>query len=385
MAPPVDDVELCRALIRCPSVTPVDAGALAVIATALEGLGFTCHRLPFGGNERPRVENLYARLGTRPPHLCFAGHTDVVPPGTANLWSVDPFAAHVRDGRLFGRGAADMKAAIACFVAAAADHLGRRTTPLPGSLSLLITGDEEGPALDGTAKVLSWLKDRGERLDACLVGEPTSEHRLGDTIKIGRRGSLNARLVVHGTQGHAAYPQLADNPLRRLIGMLTALDRTPLDGGTAHFEPSTVTLTSIDVGNPVTNLIPARAEALFNVRFNELHSAGAIAAWIEERCQPFGGRYEISTECSGEAFLSPPGHLTDLLSDAIERLTAIRPRLGTSGGTSDARFIKDLCPVAELGMVGETAHKVDENVPLADVRTLTRIYGAVLDGFFADS
>jgi succinyl-diaminopimelate desuccinylase len=309
----------------------------------------------------------------------------VVPPGTANLWSVDPFAAHVRDGRLFGRGAADMKAAIACFVAAAADHLGRRTTPLPGSLSLLITGDEEGPALDGTAKVLSWLKDRGERLDACLVGEPTSEHRLGDTIKIGRRGSLNARLVVHGTQGHAAYPQLADNPLRRLIGMLTALDRTPLDGGTAHFEPSTVTLTSIDVGNPVTNLIPARAEALFNVRFNELHSAGAIAAWIEERCQPFGGRYEISTECSGEAFLSPPGHLTDLLSDAIERLTAIRPRLGTSGGTSDARFIKDLCPVAELGMVGETAHKVDENVPLADVRTLTRIYGAVLDGFFADS
>lgn len=377
----VDPLTLSRALIRCPSVTPHDAGALDVLAAALEGLGFACHRLRFEEAGTAPVDNLYARLGEGEPNLCFAGHTDVVPAGPG--WSVDPFAAEVRDGRLFGRGAADMKCAIACFVAATARWLadggGRK-----GSVSLLITGDEEGPAVNGTRKVLSWLNERGERLDACLVGEPTNPANLGEMIKIGRRGSLNVRLRVDGEQGHAAYPERADNPIPRLVRMLAALGAEPLDLGTDWFQPSTLTITSVDVGNAATNVIPAEARAAFNIRFNDSHTAQSLRDWIEARWRAVGGRYLIDSQCSGEAFLCRPGPFVAGVVSAVTAVTGRTPDLSTSGGTSDARFIKDVCPVCEFGMVGESAHKVDENVPLDDLERLSRIYRGVLDGVLGE-
>ena len=379
----IDPVELSRALIRCPSVTPAEAGALDVLRQALEPLGFACERLRFEENGTAPVDNLYARRGDRPRNFCFAGHTDVVPPGDAAAWTVDPFAAEIRDGRLYGRGASDMKSAIACFVAAAARFLERRAGDAGGSISLLITGDEEGPSINGTKKVLHWLAARGETLDACLVGEPTNPSALGEMIKTGRRGSLNAVLEVEGVQGHSAYPHLADNPIPRLVRMLAAIDATPLDRGTPRFQPSTVAITSVDVGNPATNVIPARAIARLNVRFNDLHTGQSVAAWIDARCAEVGGRFDLRTECSGESFLCPPGPLSRIVADAIRRVTGREPELGTTGGTSDARFIKDFCPVCEFGMPGETAHKVDENVAVADIEALTRIYEAVLEGFFA--
>ena len=380
---PVDPLALGRALIRCPSITPVDAGALDVLQAALEGLGFACTRLPFSEPGTADVDNLYARIGVGSPNFCFAGHTDVVPVGDEAAWTCDPFGGEVRDGRLYGRGASDMKAAIACFTAAAGRFLADRGDGFEGSLSLLITGDEEGPSVNGTRKVLGWLGERNEDLDACLVGEPTNPNALGDMIKIGRRGSLNCFLTVHGVQGHAAYPEIADNPIPRLVRMLAALGGTPLDHGTEHFGPSTLTVTTVDVGNPATNVIPARARAGFNIRFNDRHTADSLRAWIEDRCREADGRFELRTEGSGEAFLCPPGRLSRILADAVERVTGRRAELSTSGGTSDARFIKDVCPVAEFGMAGGTAHKVDENVAVADVATLTDIYGAVLADFFA--
>jgi succinyl-diaminopimelate desuccinylase len=379
----IDPVELSRALIRCPSVTPADAGALAVMQQALEPFGFACERMRFQEEGTPPVDNLYARLGDRPPNFCFAGHTDVVPPGDAAAWTVGPFTAEIRDGRLYGRGAADMKVAIACFAAAAARFRAARSHDLPGSISLLITGDEEGPSINGTKKVLRRLAERGETLDACLVGEPTNPSALGEMIKIGRRGHLNAVLTVEGVQGHSAYPHLADNPIPRLVRMLAAIDATPLDRGTSHFQPSTVAITSVDVGNPATNVIPARATARLDVRFNDLHTGQSVAAWIDARCAEVGGRFHLRTECSGESFLCPPGPLSRIVADAVRRVTGREPELGTTGGTSDARFIKDFCPVCEFGMPGETAHKVDENVAVADIEALTRIYEAVLEGFFA--
>lgn len=379
-----DALGLARALIRCPSVTPADEGALGVLAAALSQLGFACHRLRFEAAGTPPVDNLYARLGDDGPNFCFAGHTDVVPVGDAGAWTVPPFAAEVRDGRLWGRGASDMKAAIACFVAAAARTLAGRDRPLPGSLSLLITGDEEGPAINGTAKVLDWLQRRGERLDACLVGEPTNPRVLGEMVKIGRRGSLNAVVVAHGVQGHAAYPDLADNPIPRLVALLASLSADPLDHGTPHFQPSTLTLTSIDVGNPAANVIPAKASARLNVRFNDLHSADGVRAWLQRRIDAVGGRFELRTECSGEAFLTAPGRLSQMVAAAVASVTGREPELSTSGGTSDARFIKDFCPVVEFGMPGESAHKVDENVGIDDIERLTAVYAAVLDRYFAD-
>ena len=378
----LDPVALTQALVRCPSVTPADAGALDVLRDALEPLGFVCHRLRFEEEGTAPVDNLYARLGTRGPNLCFAGHTDVVPPGDPAAWAADPFAGAIVDGRLYGRGASDMKAAVAAFAAAVARRIGRAGPP-PGSISLLITGDEEGPAVNGTRKVLDWLADRGEVLDACIVGEPTNPNYLGEMIKVGRRGSITGYLTVYGTQGHVAYPHLADNPLPRLVRMLAALTAEPLDRGNAHFQPSTLAITTIDVGNPADNVIPARGSASFNIRFNDEHTSDGLKDWIRRTCDAVGGDYELRFRVSGESFLTPPGRLSDLVADAVERVTGHRPELSTTGGTSDARFIKSHCPVVEFGIVGQTMHKVDEHVAVDDVERLTGIYEAVIDGFFA--
>ena len=375
-------LELARALIRCPSVTPADAGALDVLQAALEELGFSCHRVLGDAPESAPIDNLYARLGTAAPNFCFAGHTDVVPVGDRAGWRDDPFAAEVRDGRLYGRGASDMKGAIAAFVSAAARFLADKQDGWDGSISLLITGDEEGPAINGTRKVLEWMDAREERIDLCLVGEPTNPERLGDMIKIGRRGSLNARLSVLGTQGHAAYPHLADNPLPRMIAMLGRLCAARLDDGSAHFQPSNIEITSIDVGNEATNVIPAKAEAAFNIRFNDSHSSESLVAWLHEQFGAVGGEYVLDVHVTGEAFLTPPGELSALISGAVEATTGRVPELSTTGGTSDARFIKDYCPVAEFGLVGQTMHKIDENVSCADIETLTEIYLKVLETYF---
>ncbi len=384
---PLDAIDLARRLIRCPSVTPAEGGALDLLEGVLSGLGFTCHRLPFSEPGTADVDNLYARLGTQGRNFCFAGHTDVVPVGDAKDWRADPFGAEIVDGTLYGRGAVDMKSAIACFVAAAARFLETRGGEFDGSMSLLITGDEEAAAINGTPKMLAWLAERGETLDACLIGEPTSNENLADMIKIGRRGSLNGRLTVHGTQGHAAYPQLADNPLHHLLRMLDAVTAEPLDAGNAHFQPSSLQLTTIDVGNGAGNVIPAKAETALNVRFNDEHDGTGIEAWLRRRFDAAldtsrGAHYELAVRVSGESFLCPPGPLSDLLSQAVETVLGRTPELGTTGGTSDARFIKDHCPIAELGLLNATAHKVDEHVSLEDLRELSAVYGAVLDGYF---
>ncbi len=378
----MDPVELSQALIRCPSVTPTDEGAMDVLQHALEKMGFTCHRLPFsdGGDE---VQNLYARIGEEAPNFCFAGHTDVVPVGNADEWSVDPFAAEIRDDRIFGRGAADMKTAIAGFVTAASNFLGARRDGFPGSISLLITGDEEGDAVNGTVRVLDWLKEQGETLDACLVGEPTNPETLGEMIKIGRRGSMTVALTVRGASGHTAYPDLADNPIDRLLKMLSALTEKPLDDGSEHFPASIPVITTVDVGNPVSNVIPAEARAGINIRFNDRHTGAALEKLLKERFDEVGGDYEMSVRVAGEPFFFPPGALSNLVADAVKKTTGRTPEFSTTGGTSDARFIKDHCPVCEFGMSNQTAHKADENALIADVRTLADIYEAVLDGFFA--
>jgi succinyl-diaminopimelate desuccinylase len=351
-------------------------------------LGFACHRLVFSEPGTADVDNLYARIGGPGRQFCFAGHTDVVPVGDRAAWRVDPFAGAVQDGQVIGRGAADMKGAIACFVAAAADVLAHHNGNLGGAISLLITGDEEGDAVNGTRKVLDWLKARGEVPDVCLVGEPTSDEALGDMVKIGRRGSLTARLTVHGTQGHTAYPHLADNPVHHLVAMLHAVTAEPLDQGSEHYSASTLQLSSIDVGNPTGNVIPAQATAAFNIRYNDKHSGASLEAWLREKFDGAiesarGARYELAVRVSGDSFLCPPGPLSDLVCTATEGVTGRRPALGTTGGTSDARFIKDFCPVAELGLLNATAHKVNEQVPVADLRQLRAIYRAVLQGYFA--
>ncbi len=369
-----DPLPLAQALIRRPSVTPDDAGAIDVLIGALSGLGFTCHDLTFATGGTP-IRNLYARLGEGGPNLCFAGHTDVVPPGQG--WTVDPFGGQVIGDRLFGRGAADMKGAVACFVAAVARFLA--DGPPAGSISLLITGDEEGPAVDGTVKVLDWLEARGERLDFCIVGEPTNPRHLGEMMKIGRRGSLNARLTVFGTQGHAAYPHLADNPIPRLLAMLGRLTERPLDEGSAHFQASTLTVTTVDVGNPVTNLIPAQARAGFNIRFNDRHSGRSLEEWIRRVCAEIGGEWDLAVAVSGESFLTQPGALSRAMAEAVQAVTGRQPEPSTSGGTSDARFIRRVCPVVEFGLVTTTMHKADEQVALADLEGLTAIYQAALD------
>jgi succinyl-diaminopimelate desuccinylase len=376
--------DLAAELIRRPSVTPRDEGALDLLAARLQALGFSCHRLAFGEGAA-RIENLYARRGSGRPNLCFAGHTDVVPTGPLEAWSFDPFAGGFADGVLQGRGAVDMKGAIAAFVAAAEDFLAARGEGFAGSISLLITGDEEGAAVNGTKKVLEWLHARGERLDAAVVGEPTSARALGDMIKIGRRGSLNARLAVEGVQGHTAYPHLADNAAHRLVRMLAALIAAPLDAGSRHFEPSALQISTIDIGNPATNVIPARAQAVFNIRFNDLWTSEGLKRWIVGRLDAVGGRYALDVSVSGEAFLTPPGLVSECLAEAIRHVTGRAPELSTTGGTSDARFIQAHCPVAEFGLVGLTMHKADERVDLADLEALSAIYREFLERFFARS
>lgn len=364
-----DPLPLLQSLIRCASVTPADDGAQAVLAGELRRLGFAVHSLRFGA-----TENLFARRGAGGPHLCFAGHTDVVPPGGA--WRHGPFAGQVADGAVFGRGACDMKGAIAAFVAAVESVLAEGEPA--GSISLLITGDEEGPALDGTVRVLEWLAARGEIPDFCLVGEPTNPTALGDVIKIGRRGSLNAQVTVRGVQGHVAYPQRADNPVHRLVAALGALTAAPLDGGTEWFEASGLQVVSVDVGNAAYNVIPAAATARLNIRFNDLHSGESLSRWLRETVAAHAADFELDITVGGEAFLTAPGAFTTLLSDAVRAVTGREPRLDTGGGTSDARFIARYCTVAEFGLVGASMHKTDENVPLADLHMLTEIYAAVL-------
>jgi len=365
----MDPLPLLQDLIRCPSVTPAEAGALRVLEAALAPLGFTCTRLRFG-----EVKNLFARRGKGGPHLCFAGHTDVVPPGDPAGWSADPFGAELRGGLVYGRGATDMKGGIAAWVAAVA----RIPQDSPGSLSLLITGDEEGPAINGTVKVLEWMEAHGHRPDMCLVGEPTSKAVLGDTIKIGRRGSLNAALTVHGTQGHSAYPQRADNPVHRLVRVLHRLTAEPLDAGSRWFEPSTLQVTSVDVGNAATNVIPAAAHAKLNIRFNDLHSSRSLEAHLRSALEAEDARYDLDLSCSGESFLTQPGPFVEALRTATRQATGIEPTLDTGGGTSDARFIARYCPVAELGAVGTTMHKADECTPVAELRALADLYARVI-------
>jgi succinyl-diaminopimelate desuccinylase len=379
-------IELAQALIRCPSVTPLEAGALQLLTRVLAPAGFRCERLTFTEDGTPAVDNLYARIGSGVPHLCFAGHTDVVPPGDERLWSHPPFGGEIADGVLYGRGAADMKGGIACFAAAALDYVASQGPAFEGSVSLLITGDEEGPAINGTCKVLDWMAAKGERPDHCVVGEPTNTKRLGESIKIGRRGSLNGKLTVKGVQGHVAYPHLANNPVKGLIAVLARFYDAPLDYGSAHFSASNFEVTSIDVGNPATNVIPAKAEAAFNIRFNDRHTPAALEALLREQgAQALSGTgldFALAFEPPNHAFLTEPGPLDALLSQAVGQITGLTPTLATDGGTSDARFIKDLCPVVEFGLLTATVHKVDEQVALSDLAELTAIYRRFLELYF---
>jgi succinyl-diaminopimelate desuccinylase len=370
-----DPLPLAQSLIRCASVTPADAGAQDALCETLGRLGFRIHRLRYG-----EIENIFARLGNGGRHICFAGHTDVVPVGAVH-WRTDPFGGEVRDGALYGRGACDMKGAIAAFVAGVAQHLEQGTPN--GSVSLLITGDEEGPATDGTVKVLEWMRANDQIPDFCLVGEPTCPAKLGDMIKIGRRGSVNMKIEVHGTQGHVAYPQRADNPVHRLIQALDALTSAPVDAGTDWFEASSLQVTSFDVGNGATNVIPASARAALNIRFNDEHSGASLTAWVRATMSRYAKRFDLESSISGESFLTKPGPLVDILRRAIVRATGIDPKLDTGGGTSDARFIANYCPVAEFGLVGATMHQTDECVPVEELRDLARIYRDILAAFLA--
>jgi succinyl-diaminopimelate desuccinylase len=370
-----DPLPLAQNLIQCDSVTPADGGSQQVLADALTGLGFTVHRLRYG-----EIENIFARRGTEGRHFCFAGHTDVVPVGAVN-WRDNPFGAAVRDGVLYGRGACDMKGAIAAFVAGVARYL--QNGGSKGSISLLITGDEEGPAVDGTVKVLQWMKAHEQIPDFCLVGEPTCPVKLGDMVKIGRRGSVNFKIEVHGTQGHVAYPHRADNPVHRLILALQALTAAPIDAGTDWFEPSTLQITSIDVGNTATNVIPPSARAALNIRFNDKHSGASLIAWVKATLARYAERFDVDASISGESFVTQPGPMVDILRQAIIGATGVEPKLDTGGGTSDARFIANYCPVAEFGLVGATMHQTDERVPVGELRDLARIYQDILTAFFA--
>ena len=376
-----DALAWTQALLRTPSVTPHSGAAVEVVAKALEEAGYTVERLTFdtGG---PAIANLYARIGEAGPNLCFAGHVDVVPPGDAAHWRHGPFSGDVVDGQLYGRGAVDMKGGVGAALAAALAH-GR---PAQGCLSFLITGDEEGPALDGTIKVVEWLKAKGERIDHCVLGEPTNPEALGDAVKIGRRGSLSGVITVTGRQGHAAYPHLADNPVPKLVRLVTALLAAPLDAGTAHFQPSNLEVVSIDVGNPAFNVIPAAATARFNVRFNDTYSLASLEAELRRRLAAVGEgiAYSLEIRAGGsESFLTAPGPFVDVVSAAIAEVTGRTPELSTSGGTSDARFIKDICPVVEFGLVGKTMHAVDEATPVADLEALAQIYARIIDRYFA--
>jgi succinyl-diaminopimelate desuccinylase len=383
---PTDPVALTQALVRCASVTPAEGGALSLLDAVLSAEGFAVERPVFSEPGMPDIENLYARIGNEGPVFVIAGHTDVVPPGDLSAWTRDPFSAEIEGGVLYGRGACDMKGGLAAMVSAAIRY--RRANPdAPGSIAFLVTGDEEGPAVNGTVKLLAWADQRGERFDHCLLGEPTNPAAMSDMIKIGRRGSLTGKLTVQGVQGHVGYPHLAQNPIRGMVRLLAGLEASPLDGGTEHFDPSNLEVTTLDVGNPATNVIPAQARAVFNIRFNDLWTPDTLAAEIKRRLREAAGnavRYEISFEpTNAVAFLTQPGPFVAMVADAVAAETGKRPALSTTGGTSDARFIKNYCPVVEYGVVGQTMHQIDERVAIADLVTLERVTHHLLTTYFA--
>ena len=382
-----DALSIARDLIRCASVTPADAGALGVLEKILKGAGFEVHRLTFGETGTADVENLYARLGTASPHLTFAGHTDVVPAGDEGAWSHGAFSGEVRDGYLYGRGAVDMKGGIACSAAAVLQYLADHGGKTNGSISFLITGDEEDISVNGTVKLLQWAATRGEKFDHCVLGEPSNVETLGDCIKIGRRGSQSGTVYVEGIQGHVAYPHRAANPVPDIARLIVALSDEPLDHGSAQFQASNLEFTSVDVGNAASNVIPSQARAKFNIRFNDLHTQATLRELVEQRLAKVAGnriRARIVWEPSNSnVFVTKPGAFTDLAVAAIEEVTGRKPELSTSGGTSDARFIASYCPVIEFGLVGQTMHQIDERTPVSDLEKLTRIYRGVLDRYFA--
>ncbi|QQA42652.1 succinyl-diaminopimelate desuccinylase [Pelagovum pacificum] len=382
MSDPQNPVDLTAALVRCPSVTPEEGGALGLLSDLLSDAGFDCTRV-----DRNGVANLYARWGAKGAERSFGfnGHTDVVPVGDVTDWSVDPFGAEVRDGVLWGRGAVDMKSGVAAFAAAAVDFV--RETPPDGAVILAITGDEEGPSVDGTRALLEWMDEAGERMSVCLVGEPTCPDRMGEMIKIGRRGSMSAWFTVKGTQGHSAYPHRANNPLPPMVRLLDRLASMRLDEGTDHFDASTLAVVTVDTGNPTTNVIPATCRATVNIRFNDTHTGSSLTRLLQSEAEKVADAYgvtiEMDAKISGEAFLTPPGPLSDLVAAAVEAETGVTPELSTSGGTSDARFVKDHCPVVEFGLVGKTMHAVDERVPTDQIVTLKAVYRRILDSYFA--
>ncbi len=388
---PSDPVAIARDLLRCPSVTPAEGGALSFLEGVLNAAGFTVHRMTFSEPGAEDVENFYARIGTAAPHLMFAGHTDVVPPGDEKAWTHPPFSGVVDNGQLYGRGAVDMKGGIACAVAAVLDHLeansGKPQKDGKGSISFLITGDEESIAVNGTPKLLAWAAERGEKFDHCILGEPSNQEEMGDTIKVGRRGSLNGHLIVTGKQAHVAYPHRGDNPIRGLVTLMAALQSEPLDAGSAQFSASNLEFTTVDVGNKTVNLIPSEARARFNIRFNDLHSLDSLKALLEARAAKasnakikFAFKFEPS---NAGVFVTKPGPFTETVSNAIAEVTGRKPELSTTGGTSDARFITHYCPVVEFGLVGQTMHAIDERVPVADLVELTAIYRKIADKYFS--
>ena len=382
-----DALSIARDLLRCPSVTPADAGALGVLEKLLGNAGFEVHRVTFSEPGAADIDNLYARIGTEAPHITFAGHTDVVPAGDEAKWTHGAFAGDVKDGMLYGRGAVDMKGGIACSVAAVLDYLAANGGKPKGSISFLITGDEEDIAVNGTIKLLQWAAARGEQFDHCVLGEPSNVNEIGDTIKAGRRGSQSGTIIVDGVQGHVAYPHRASNPVPDIAAIIAALSGDPLDNGTEHFQPSNLEFTSVDVGNPAWNVIPAQARARFNIRYNDRHTRESLRALIEERVTKASGNrikaHVVWEPSNSDAFLTQPGAFTELVSSAIEDVTGRRPELNTGGGTSDARFITHYCPVLEFGLVGQTMHQIDERTPVSDLEKLTKIYRGVLDRYFA--
>src|SRR5690242_14005137 len=386
-----DALSIARDLVRCPSITPADAGALGVLETLLKAHGFDVHRVTFGEPGTADIDNLYARIGSEAPHLTFAGHTDVVPPGDESAWSHGAFSGEVKDGYLYGRGAVDMKGGIACSVAAVlqylAEHGGKPQKNGKGSISFLITGDEEAASINGTVKLLKWIADRGEKFDHCVLGEPSNQQEMGDCIKVGRRGSQSGTLYVDGLQGHVAYPHRASNPVPDIARLIVAIGDEPLDHGSAQFQPSNLEFVSVDVGNTAFNVIPGQARATFNIRYNDLHTQASLRELVETRLANAAGnriKARIVWEPSNSnVFVTKPGAFTDLAVSAIEEVTGRKPELSTTGGTSDARFIASYCPVIEFGLVGQTMHQVDERTPVSDLEKLTKIYRGVLDRYFA--
>ena len=377
---PISELKLAKELIRIPSVTPKDAGAINLLAKNLKSLGFKCQIINF-----KNIKNLYAKLGKSKPNFCYAGHTDVVPPGDINDWSVNPFKPVVKNNKLIGRGANDMKASIACFIAAVSKFK-IKNKKFKGSISLLITGDEEGIAINGTKKVVKYLKRKREKINFCLVGEPTNPNRLGEMIKIGRRGSITGRLSIIGTQGHVAYPHRANNPSNTMIKILKKIKEMKLDKGTKNFQPSNLEITKINVDNHADNVIPGSADAVFNIRFNNKHSSGSLKRKLNSIfrsiTQKTKCKFKVKYEVSGEAFLTKPNKTTYMIQRTIKKITKIKPKLSTTGGTSDARFIRKIAPCLEFGLVGKTMHKIDESVSISDLKKLTKIYINILENYF---